>query len=81
MGFFLQPDQHGDRIDDHSMLKAALKFYTDTFKGRSFVSNKEMTAALAARIAETNSEFQSKPAEEWAPYFDAARKLLGIEPC
>lgn len=82
MGFFLQPArQECSNIQDHEMLKAALRFYIDVFNGRAFVSKEELTVALAARIAETDSEFHFKSAEEWAPYFDSARKLLGIEPC
>lgn len=81
MGYFIEPERRTGNADIHPMLKAALRFYIDAFKDRAFISSEEMTEALAARIAETNSEFHSKSAKEWAPYFDAARKLLGIEPC
>jgi hypothetical protein len=78
MGFFLQPEgQDRHNIQDDEMLKVALRFYVDVFKGRPLVTSDEMTLALCARI----EEFDSKSAEEWQPYFTAARKLLGIEVC
>jgi hypothetical protein len=78
MGFFLQPEgQDHSNIHDHEMLKATLRFYIDVFKERSLVTSDEMTLALCARM----EEFDSKSAEEWQPYFTAARKLLGIEAC
>jgi hypothetical protein len=78
MGFFLQPArQDRSNIQDHEMLKAALRFYIDVFKERSLVTSDEMTLALCARM----EDFDSKSVEEWQPYFTAARKLLGIEEC
>ena len=78
MGFFLRPEgQDHQNTQDDEMLKVALRFYIDVFKGRSLVSSDEMTLALCARL----EEFDSKSAEEWQPYFTAARKLLGIEAC
>jgi hypothetical protein len=59
------------------MLLAAIRFYVEVFKGGSLVSDDEMTLELCARMA----EFDSKSAEEWQPYFTAARNILGIEPC
>jgi hypothetical protein len=78
MGFFLQSArQDRSNIQDDEMLKAALRFYIDVFKGRPLVTSDEMTLALCARM----EDFDSKSAEEWQPYFTAARKLLGIEAC
>jgi hypothetical protein len=76
--YFLQPE-HGGRggIQDEKMLLAAIRFYVDVFKGRSFLSNDEMIAELCART----EEFDLKSAEVWEPYFTAARNILGVEPC
>ena len=78
MGYFLQTEAGNDgSILDEKMLLAAIRFYVDVFKGRSFVSNDEMTVELCARM----EEFDLKSAEEWQPYFTAARNILGVEPC
>jgi hypothetical protein len=64
-------------IQDEEMLRAAIGFYIDAFKDRSQVTLDELTLALCARM----EEFDSKSAEEWQPYFTAARNILGLGPC
>jgi hypothetical protein len=78
MGYFLHSEatNYGS-ISNEKMLLAAIRFYVEAFKGRSLVSNDEMTAELCART----EEFDLKSVEDWEPYFTAARSVLGVEPC
>jgi hypothetical protein len=77
MGYFIHPEAgNSGSILDEKMLLAAIRFYVDVFKARSFLSNDEMTAELCARM----EEFDLKSAEAWEPYFTAARNILGVEP-
>jgi hypothetical protein len=76
--YFLQPEGGGrGRIENHEMMKAALRFFIDTFAGKETISHEEMLASVAHFFALHGGE----PAEVWEPYLLAALKLLGIEPC
>jgi hypothetical protein len=78
MGYFLQSEGGGrGRIHNHEMMKAALRFFIDTFAGKERISHDEMLFSVAYFFALHRSE----PAEVWEPYLLAALKLLGIEPC
>ena len=68
MGYFIHPEAGNDRsILDEKMLLAAIRFYVEVFKGRSLVSNDEMTAELCARTLSLCRGYSTK---ENAPEFD-----------